>query len=101
MAQRLRPIATAFLASVLAAFAACQLAAADERVLHRSVLPDGRVVYGDEPAPGATEVTDLRVEPHPADPQQPSRAQKGCSSNGPPHCAPSSCAEPASVNLTA
>lgn len=73
--QRSRP---ATIVSVIAAFAAAtaaSLAGADERVLHRSVLPDGSVVYADTPVRGSQESTAIRVEPHPADPQAAGRAQ--------------------------
>lgn len=73
--QRSRPTT---IVSVIAAFAAAtagSVAGADERVLHRSVLPDGRVVYADAPVRGAQESTAIRVEPHPADPQTAGQAQ--------------------------
>lgn len=63
------------MALLAAAVVACAPAVAGERVLHRSVLPDGSVVYGDGPAPGARADTELRVEPHPADPERARRAQ--------------------------
>lgn len=62
-------------ALVAATFAACAPVLAGERVLHRSVLPDGSVIYGDAPVPGARTDTELRVEPHPADLQRARRAQ--------------------------
>lgn len=71
MTHRLQYTGMAFLT---AAFAACAPVVAGERVLHRSVLPDGSVVYGDAPVPGARRITELLVEPHPADPQRARRA---------------------------
>ncbi len=62
-------------ALLAAAFAACAPALAGEKVLHRSVLPDGSVIYGDAPAPGAQADIELRVEPHPADALRARRAQ--------------------------
>lgn len=65
----------ALLAAVAAALVPVAPAGAGERVLHRSVLPDGSVAYGDKPVPGARADTELRVEPHPADPEAARRAQ--------------------------
>lgn len=45
---------------------AVQPAVAGERILYKSVLPDGRVQYADEPIGGAKAVEKIRVEPHPA-----------------------------------
>ena len=33
------------------------------QVLYKSILPDGRIVYGDKPAPGAAKVVEKRPEP--------------------------------------
>lgn len=44
-------------------------ATAGERVLYKSVLPDGRVVYGDAPASAATRSDRIAVEVHPASTQ--------------------------------
>lgn len=38
-------------------------AAAGERILYKSVLPNGRVLYADEPVGGAKSVEKIRVEP--------------------------------------
>ncbi|MEW6294583.1 MAG: hypothetical protein AB1544_14960 [Pseudomonadota bacterium] len=51
------------------------LAAAGERAVFRSQMPDGRVVYADEPAAGAVRSARLLVEPHPGDPAQALAAQ--------------------------
>lgn len=40
-----------------------------ERILYKSVLPGGRVVYGDAPASAATRSERIAVEIHPADSQ--------------------------------
>lgn len=57
----------------------CLLAAlgsthAGERLLYRSVLPNGSVVYADAPVQGAETVQRLSVEPHPDDPRAAARA---------------------------
>ncbi|NUZ09074.1 DUF4124 domain-containing protein [Piscinibacter koreensis] len=41
-----------------------------ERTLYKSVLPNGRVVYGDAPDPKARRNEKITVENHPADPVQ-------------------------------
>ena len=38
---------------------------AEERILYRSVLPNGRIVYGDVPAVDARSTEKIVVEPHP------------------------------------
>lgn len=43
---------------------------ADERVLYKSVLPGGRVVYGDAPAAAAARSERIAVEIHPPDPER-------------------------------
>ena len=60
---------------VRAAIAAAGLAVAfaalaEQRILYRSVLPDGRVVYGDAPAANARRTEQIVVEPHPPNPQE-------------------------------
>src|SRR5258706_15201301 len=37
-------------------------AAAAAQVLYKSILPDGRIVYGDKPAPGAAKVIESRPD---------------------------------------
>ncbi len=54
-------------------------ATAEVRTLYRSVLPDGRVVYGDEPAPSAQRSQKIIVEPHPPNPQQAEAALRALS----------------------
>lgn len=49
-------------------FAIVLSSSADERVLYKSVLPGGRVVYGDAPASAATRSDRIAVEIHPANP---------------------------------
>ena len=53
--------------------------AAEVRTLYRSVLPDGRVVFGDEPAPSAQRSRKITVEPHPPNPQQAEAALRALS----------------------
>lgn len=53
-------------AGLAVAFAAL----AEQRILYRSVLPNGRVVYGDAPAANARRTEEIVVEPHPLNPQQ-------------------------------
>jgi len=49
----------------------CALAATSaERTLYKSVLPNGRVVYGDAPEPQARRNEKISVEIHPPDPAQ-------------------------------
>lgn len=74
MACSFHHTAPALVAAALAALAVAGPAAADERTLYRSELPDGGVAYGDAPAAGARAVTKLAVEPHVADPVAASRA---------------------------
>ena len=63
------------LAASTATLAFCSSVAAEERLLHRSVLADGSTVYSDAPVAGARSVSDLRVEPHPPDPYASAQAQ--------------------------
>ena len=51
-------------------------ARADERILYKSVLPNGRVVYSDEPTPKAKRTEQITVERHAADPQEAEAAQR-------------------------
>ncbi|HSO07686.1 MAG TPA: DUF4124 domain-containing protein [Pelomicrobium sp.] len=39
--------------------------AALAQTVYRSTMPDGRVIFGDAPAPGATRVEEVRVQPAP------------------------------------
>ena len=48
---------------------------AEERILYKSIMPNGQVVYGDEPEAKAKRSYAISVEPHPADPQQAEAAQ--------------------------
>lgn len=43
---------------------------AEERILYRSVLPNGRIVYGDVPAENARRTEEIVVEPHPPNAQE-------------------------------
>lgn len=63
------------LSASLATLTFCSSVAANERLLHRSVLADGSTVYSDAPVPGARSVSDLRVEPHSPDPHASAQAQ--------------------------
>lgn len=56
----------AFLTLAMAALLATQPAAAQG--LYKSVMPDGRVIYGDKPAAGAASVQALDLTPAPAPP---------------------------------
>lgn len=47
---------------------------ADERIL--SILPNGQVVYGDEPEPQAKRSSAISVERHPPNPQEAEAAQR-------------------------
>lgn len=49
---------------------------ADERILYKSVLPDGRVVYADAPAPNAKRTEKIAVERHPPNPEDAAAAQR-------------------------
>lgn len=61
-----------YVAAVLLAGAAAMplRTAAQDRVLHKSILPDGSVVYADAPVPGATKVQKIAIPPAPAGAQQ-------------------------------
>lgn len=59
----------------LCGLGASSIAAAGERAVFRSQMPDGRVVYADEPVAGAVRSARLLVEPHPGDPAQALAAQ--------------------------
>lgn len=61
---------------VLAGLVAASSAAAEERILYRSVLPGGQVIYGDAPALRAKSTLAIAVEPHPPDPGQAEAAQR-------------------------
>ena len=50
----------ALLVTTLALAAATALA---QQPVFRSVMPDGRIIYGDKPAPGAKEATQLSLPP--------------------------------------
>ena len=49
---------------------ACALAAATAQAqgVFRSTMPDGRIIYGDKPAPGAKESKEVTVQPNIAEP---------------------------------
>lgn len=49
---------------------------AGERIVYRSQMPDGRVLYGDAPVSGAKQSTRLRIERHAANPQREEAAQR-------------------------
>lgn len=49
---------------------------AEERIVYRSEMPDGRVLYGDAPVSGARQSTRLQIERHAANPQQEEAAQR-------------------------
>lgn len=49
---------------------------AEERILYKSIMPNGQVVYSDEPEAKAKRSYAISVEPHPADPQQAEAAQR-------------------------
>ena len=49
---------------------------ADERILYKSILPNGQVVYGDEPEPQAKRSIAISVERHPPSPQEAEAAQR-------------------------
>lgn len=51
-------------------------AGAGERIVYRSQMPDGRVLYGDAPVAGAKQSTRLLIERHAANPQQEEAAQR-------------------------
>lgn len=61
---------------LIAVWAAAFAAAADERTLYKSVLRNGRIVYGDEPAANARSTEQIKVERHAADPQEAEAAQR-------------------------
>lgn len=61
----------AFLGSV-----AVSWAGAEERILYRSVLPSGQIIYGDAPVPRAKSNEAVSVEPHPPDQQAAETAQR-------------------------
>lgn len=50
--------------------------AADERIVFRSELQDGRVVYGGAPVKGARQSVRIQLERHAANPQQEEAAQR-------------------------
>lgn len=57
----------------------CAVAAAapgDERIVYRSEMRDGRVIYGDAPAPGARQSLRIEFERHAVNPQQEAAAQR-------------------------
>lgn len=49
---------------------------ADERILYKSVLPSGAVVYGDAPVANARRVDRIAVERHPPNPKDAEAAQR-------------------------
>lgn len=66
-------VGMAFASAVLGA--PCN-AVADERLLYKSVLPNGRVVYGDAPAPNAKRSEEIFVERHAPNPEDAQAAQR-------------------------
>ena len=56
--------------------AAATGAAANERIVYRSQMRDGRVVYGDAPVSGARQSIRIQIERHAANPQQEEAAQR-------------------------
>lgn len=67
------PIATL---SLLILLLGATSAGAEERILYRSVLAEGSVVYSDAPVAGARSSRRISVEPHPADERQALAAQR-------------------------
>ena len=63
-------------AAVAGLLGAAFVARADERILYKSVLPGGRVVYSDAPAPNAKRSEKISVERHPPNPQDAEAAQR-------------------------
>src|SRR5258706_14142314 len=55
------------LAIVLISFA-LTAATAQAQGVFRSTMPDGRIIYGDKPAPGAKESKEVTVQPNIAEP---------------------------------
>lgn len=51
-------------AIAFAGLAAAVAIHAEERILFKSVLPNGRVVYSDAPAPNAKRTEEITIEPH-------------------------------------
>ena len=72
--NRQQATVTALTALVLGILAVSQVTAG-ERLVFKSTLSDGTVVYSDAPAKGAGAVNRLYVEPHADDPIAASRAQ--------------------------
>ena len=67
----------AFIRSVVVACLGVALPClADERILYKSIMPNGQVVYGDAPEPDARRTDTISVEPHPADPKAAEAAQR-------------------------
>lgn len=60
MARSVVILAVVILASFITAALLLQPAAA--QTLYKSIMPDGRVVYGDKPAPGAAKVEETRPD---------------------------------------
>lgn len=52
------------------------IVAADERVVYRSVMPDGRIVYADGPQVNAKRTQRLTIERHALNPQQEQASQR-------------------------
>ena len=53
--------------------------AADAQPMFRSVMPDGKIVYGDKPAPGAKEAKQLNLPPLNVSTPAPAQAPAGAS----------------------
>ena len=65
-----------FVTICVAGLASAFGAAADERTLYKSVLRNGRVVYGDAPTANARSTEQITVERHASDPQEAEAAQR-------------------------
>ncbi|KQB56673.1 MULTISPECIES: DUF4124 domain-containing protein [Acidovorax] len=55
------------------------LSIADERIIYKSTLSDGRIIYSDEPVPKASRKEKISIERHPPNAQDAEAAQKALS----------------------
>lgn len=64
-----------FIAEILVSSVAA-IAAADERIVYRSVMPNGQIVYADRPDANAKRSERLTIERHAVSPQQEQASQR-------------------------
>jgi hypothetical protein len=63
-------------------FFAALCAIAQAQTIYRSVMPDGKIIFGDKPAPGAKESKPMALKPPNTAQPEPTSAQPGSNAGG-------------------